>query len=77
MAKKPEGDLVAWWQDNDLQYAWSDKCARYDGRLLHRMFSTERYTLDGFKPSYIEELEKRGLDPKTLRFSIDKKAPAK
>ena len=55
----------------DIRYFFPAKC---DGHLLHGMLSMKRYTQHHvFDPSFIEELEARGYDITTLRFSVEKK----
>jgi hypothetical protein len=50
---------------------------RCDRALLYCIFAGRRYTWDG-KPekSFVEELEARGYDISTIRFSIRKKDAA-
>lgn len=66
----------------DVCYAWGDGVAKADGRLLHGILSCDRMMLDfpniGHKygPSFLKELEERGYDITTLRFSIQKKSRA-
>lgn len=67
------------WSGPDICYAWGDGVPRADGRLLHNTLSSERMTVDfpntGHKwvPSFVQELEERGYDLTTLRFSIQRK----
>lgn len=73
--------------DPDLCYAWGEGVSKCDGSLLHSIFGCkrqravygeERERNHGypvvFDPSFIEELQARGYDITTLRFSIQKKA---
>ena len=53
-----------------------------DRNLLFYVFTCCRYRQDWHKggewvqePSIIEELEKRGYDTKTIKFSVEKKKP--
>lgn len=68
------------WSGPDVCYAWGDGTSSADGRLLHCALSTERLTFDFpgtgtvFEPSLIKELEARGYDITTLRFTIQKRA---
>ncbi|MEJ2043675.1 MAG: hypothetical protein P8X74_03740 [Reinekea sp.] len=79
--KAKDGELKAQWgklpYDNpNLCYAWGDGIPKCDGRLLHYMFAGKRYSpIDKtWDDSFIEELEKRGYDLTTLKFSIQKKS---
>ncbi len=58
----------------DIIYAWGDGCSSADARLLHYVMSREWYhPADGtWGDSFIKELEKRGYDITTLKFSIKK-----
>ena len=62
----------------DILYVWGEGTSRADSRLLHYMFSSKRYAPGSFEAeaSFIEELEKRGYDIETLKFSIQKCQPA-
>jgi len=63
--------------DPDLCYAWGEGVEKCDARLLHYTFTCGRLApLNPAKidPSFIEELERRGYDITTFRFSIKKKA---
>lgn len=75
-------------ENPDICFAWGgDGATKRDGALLHYMFSGKRqrhihdpeerkknggYPI-AFDPSFIEELEARGYDLTTLKFSIQKK----
>jgi hypothetical protein len=69
------------WSNPDLTYVWGAGCASADAHLLHNVLTGERYPhpLNGTKPdsSLTAELEKRGYDLTTLRFSISKPNPTK
>lgn len=64
----------------DICIFFGDDVPRCDRALVMQAFCSERQRLDirtmkpAFDASLIEELEKRGYDIDTLRFSIDKKA---
>lgn len=68
------------WSGPDVCFAWGDGVQKPDAHLLYGALSMKRMTTDfpntGHKwdPSLIEELEARGYDIATLRFSISKKA---
>lgn len=68
----------------DLCFAWGDGCSKRDGNLMHYIFCGKRQRVTYgnekvekgpvvFDPSFVEELEARGYDITTLRFSIMKK----
>lgn len=69
------------WSMPDVVYAWGEGVQGADGRLAHYAFATERLTLkfpEGgteWEPSFLKELETRGYDLSTLRFSIQKRTP--
>jgi len=60
-------------------YHRGDGCARPDGHLLASVFGCKRERMDWglghtvHDPSFLEELEARGYDLTTLKFSIKKK----
>jgi hypothetical protein len=61
----------------DVCYQWGGSGAnRRDGHLLNYYLSSRRLNWKGEEePSLIEELEKRGYDLSTLKFSIEQKKP--
>jgi hypothetical protein len=82
-AAKP-GQLIARWAKldrhigPDLCYSWGDGCDRTDSRLLHDTLTAPTPPPvfrpdEPWGPSFVEELEARGYDITTLRFSISKK----
>lgn len=82
--KAKPGQLVARWgkvEGNiDLCYAWGPGVDRSDARLLNTVLSGERYrpsmkNYPGYEvgPSFFDELESRGYDLTTLKFSVEKK----
>lgn len=57
----------------DLIYSWGAGVPKADSKLLHWAFAGKRLSImDGrtLDPSFIEELEKRGYDITTFKFSI-------
>jgi len=70
--KNKERTLRAYWskKENDLVY-WSPRKA--DGHLLHGVLYYKS-TLPTLEIPLLEELEKRGYDLTTIRFSIQLKA---
>jgi len=80
--KAAPGELLMRWgklphENPDMCMAWGEGCTRRDGGLLHYLLCSKRMTWkDGnprFEPSFLEELEARGYDLTTLRFSVRKK----
>jgi hypothetical protein len=74
MASRRETTLWADWskRQQDVVFHWPD--AKADGRLLYAYLACERREFDGtWGPSLLKELEARGYDLTTLRFSIKKK----
>jgi hypothetical protein len=76
------GELVMRWgkmprDAPDMVMAWGAGCSKRDGALLHYMLASKRmHWTDGtltFEPSFLDELEARGYDLTTLRFSVRKK----
>jgi hypothetical protein len=71
----------------DVIYHSGDGCCRSDRALLHHVIGSQRQrfiygeearkegTNFKFDPSLLDELEARGYDLATLRFSIKKKEP--
>lgn len=61
----------------DICMTWGDGCSKRDGNYLYWMLCCKRQVFkDGkmeFDPSFIEELEARGYDVTTIKFSIQKK----
>lgn len=84
--KAKPGELKAQWGKVDgcidLCYANGPGTERADARLLHSALSNERYRpsieqYPGYERyrSFLDELDARGYDLTTLRFSIQKKSP--
>lgn len=78
--KAKPGQLKAQWgklpyDTPDLIFCWGDGVPKCDGSLLNSALSGKRHhPFDGtWSDSLIEELEKRGYDITTLKFSIQKK----
>lgn len=70
------------WSGPDVCYAWGAGVDRSDARLLHNLLSNERLTFDfpttntKYDLSFVAELEARGYDITTLRFSVMRKPPS-
>jgi hypothetical protein len=81
--KMKPGQLRMYWgrvdgDSPDVCYMWggggANKC---DAALLHYHLGTKQLNWKKeIEPSLIEELEKRGYDISTLKFSIEMKRPA-
>lgn len=69
---RPRGALVAWWnkRERDLSIAWD----RFppDG---HMLFGVLDFIAGPSGKTFRQELEDRGYDITTLRFSIERKKP--
>lgn len=65
----------------DIVYHRGDGCPKPDGHLLCHAFGCKRESYDWqtrkpiLAPSLLEELEARGYDLTTLKFTIKKKQP--
>jgi len=60
--------------DIDMYIFYGDGTPRCDRALVMNLFGSERLTWDRkSEPSFIDELEGRGYDLDTLKFSIEKK----
>lgn len=64
----------------DFLVLWSNGVPKCDTRLVMNAFTSKRLSLDysnasgvSFDDSFIDELEKRGYDTTTIKFSIEKK----
>jgi hypothetical protein len=75
-----DGELKLQWgklpHDNpDILYINGEGTERCDSRLLHYVFSCRKFKpfSDEQEKSFIEELELRGYDITTIKFSIMKK----
>ena len=66
--------------DVDICVFFGDDVPRCDRALVMQAFTSKWQRTDlktmqtAFDPSFIEELEKRGYDIDTLKFTIDRKA---
>lgn len=88
-SKARPGELKAQWgredrfSGSDVIFAWGTGVDRSDARLLNSILCSDRFYpafLDGplgtyrTERSFVSELEARGYDITTLKFSIQKKA---
>lgn len=85
--KLRDGELRVYWgrepgDSPDVIFAWQgDPSMRRDTRLLHYHLASQRPDPNArplfskMDPSLFEELDRRGYDLTTLRFSIMKKPP--
>jgi len=84
--KLKDGELRMYWgklphENPDMVFSWQgDASMSRDSRLLHYRLASQRPTVTcdkvnwgAMEPSLIEELESRGYDITTLKFSIMKK----
>lgn len=85
MKRTNENTLSMYWSKahKDIVYRQPYTAATPDSRLLHYTFACPRQSLDAHEPLGVSfaddvftDLEKRGYDLTTLRFSICKKAVA-
>ena len=79
--KAKPGELKAQWgklahDTADICYAWGECVSKADAHLLHNALSSEhlRHLDNKWTPSLLKELESRGYDLTTLKFSIQKKS---
>ena len=85
--KLQDGELRMYWGREcrgsvpEIMFAWQgDRGMKHDANLLHYMMCSKRPDLTAtplfsvMQPSLIEELDARGYDLTTLKFSIKKKA---
>lgn len=72
--------FYAYWSKKERAILYHYPTRAADGGLVSFVFESEsgfRWSgLDGYEKTFLKELEKRGYDLTTLRFSIMKKAPA-
>lgn len=73
MQPKPN-QLVAFWsrRERDIMLNWGEGCSKGDARLLHEALG-HRIASDMLP--FTKELEARGYDITTIKFSIRKKQP--
>jgi len=76
MKAKP-GEIKAGWhkKHNDCGWAWGEGTSKADANLVGWLLFSRDLSLEPTNEhvTLISELEKRGYDPKTLKFSIQKK----
>jgi hypothetical protein len=74
--------LRAYWSKRENDLVFYHPTQKADGHLLYGVLACERQRHDWhtgkpvYDPSFVEELEKRGFDIKTLRFSVELKPVA-
>lgn len=80
LGEKPGRLSVSWGyrpsDGEDLYFAWGEGCSQADARLLHYFLQNLRpsnFKGDFTEPCLRQQLEDRGYDIKTLRFTIQKK----
>ena len=77
MSGKLKGDLIAYWGkgQKDVMFSSTDgKNATNARRLLYHAFACVKMTKEEDSKSFLDELEARGFDLTTIRFSINRKA---
>lgn len=71
------GKLVARWskRERDVLYDWGDGVSKSDASFLNTILTGKRHHPfdDTWSPGFIEDMEARGYDISTLRFSIQKR----
>jgi len=67
---KPFNKLRVYWSKKENDTVFYHPKQGVDGRLLHHYFDYIKYDTGGGEISLLEELDRRGFDLKTLRFSI-------
>ena len=81
MAANP-GQVKMYWskREKDLMFDWNSPASKSDSHLLHNVLCNKRFLPSFLSPkewqeekSLIDELEERGYDITTLKFSIKKK----
>lgn len=67
----------------DMCFAWGDGCSKRDGNFIYYVLACQRPSTNRdehgrmtFDKSVLDQLEERGYDLTTLRFSISKKPVA-
>lgn len=72
------GELSVYWgiadsgERPDVIFSGGVGVPRCDRALMHCVFGTQREILGKFNPSLLDELQSRGYDITTLKFSIQK-----
>ena len=72
--------LVAFWSKKEKDFLFRYPSSP-DGHLLYGLLCADRQRYDYidktvvFDPSFVKELERRGYDTTTLRFSVEKRKP--
>ncbi len=67
---KPSNKLRIYWSKREKDIMYYHPKWGVDGRLLHHYFDHIKYNTGGGETTLTKELERRGFDIKTLRFSI-------
>lgn len=80
LTAKP-GELKLGWGREDrhdsvgIMAAWGEGCARGDGTFLFSLNQPTYNYKGGVEKAFLQELDARGYDLSTLKFSIQKKVP--
>jgi len=67
---KPKNKLRVYWSEKEKDVMFYHPKQRVDGHLLNHYFSYVKYDTGGGETTFVEELERRGFDISTIRFSI-------
>lgn len=78
MSGQLKGDLIVYWSkqsgQGDVMFKSTDGPHAIDGRrLLYHAFSIVKMGKEPEDKSFLDELEDRGFDLSTIRFSINRK----
>ena len=77
---EPTKVLAAWWDEREQDFMFHHPTSKSDGHYLCGVLCNPRWerTLTGpiQDPSFVEELEARGFDTTTLRFTVERRDPA-
>lgn len=78
MSGRPQGDLTAYWSGGQGDVMFNSTGDAVNGRrLLYHAFSVVKMGSELDAKSLLDELEGRGYDLTTIRFSINRKPDAK
>ncbi len=67
---KPNNKLRVYWSKAEDDVMFYSPKRKVDGALLHHYFCYVKYDTGGGETTLVDELERRGFDLSTLRFSI-------
>lgn len=67
---KPTNKLRIYWSKKQRDVMFYHPKHKVDSSLLYHYFSCIKYDTGGGEATLVEELERRGFDTSTIRFSI-------